>query len=150
VKIEVADAAAMESLGAQLAQARTAGIIYLKGDLGAGKTTLARGFLRALGYAGRVRSPTYTLIEPYPFDSWAVYHLDLYRLSDARELEDLGLRDLLEEQALLLVEWPERGSGVLPPADLLITIEHRGEGRRVTLEAATGTGQRLISPLQPA
>jgi len=150
VKIDVADAAAMEALGAQLAQALTAGIIYLEGDLGAGKTTLARGFLRALGYAGKVRSPTYTLIEPYSFDSWAVYHLDLYRLSDARELEDLGLRDLLSEQALLLVEWPERGSGVLPPADLLVTIEHQGEGRRVTLEAATGKGQHFISPLQPA
>ena len=150
MKIEVADAAAMESLGAQLAQSRAAGIIYLKGDLGAGKTTLARGFLQALGHTGKVRSPTYTLIEPYPFDFWMVYHLDLYRLSDAGELEDLGLRDLLEEQALLLVEWPERGSGVLPAADLLISIEHRDVGRRVTLEAATAAGQHLVSRLQPA
>jgi len=147
MKIEVADAAAMESLGAQLAQSRAAGIIYLKGDLGAGKTTLARGFLQALGHTGRVRSPTYTLIEPYSFDFGTVYHLDLYRLSDARELEDLGLRDLLEEQALLLVEWPERGSGVLPAADLLISIEHRDVGRRVTLEAATAAGQHLVSKL---
>ena len=138
----------MESLGAQLAQSRTAGIIYLKGDLGAGKTTLARGFLQALGHTGRVRSPTYTLIEPYPFDFGMVYHIDLYRLSDARELEDLGLRDLLEEQALLLVEWPERGRGVLPEPDLLVTIEHRGEGRRVTLEPASAAGERLMSPLQ--
>jgi tRNA threonylcarbamoyladenosine biosynthesis protein TsaE len=150
MKIEVADAAAMESLGAQLAQSRAAGIIYLKGDLGAGKTTLARGFLQALGYTGRVRSPTYTLIEPYPFDFGMVYHLDLYRLSDALELEGLGLRDLLEEQALLLVEWPERGSGVLPAADLLISIEHQDVGRRVTLEAATAAGQHLVSKLQPA
>jgi tRNA threonylcarbamoyladenosine biosynthesis protein TsaE len=149
MKTEVADAAAMESLGAQLAQSRAAGIIYLQGDLGAGKTTLARGFLQALGHTGRVRSPTYTLIEPYPFDFGTVYHLDLYRLSDARELEDLGLRDLLEEQALLLVEWPERGRGVLPAADLLVSIEHRDEGRRVTLEAATAAGQHLISRLQP-
>ena len=150
MKIEVADAAAMESLGAQLAQSRAAGIIYLKGDLGAGKTTLARGFLQALGHTGRVRSPTYTLIEPYPFDFGMVYHIDLYRLTDARELEDLGLRDLLEEQALLLVEWPERGSGVLPAADLLISIEHLDVGRRVTLEAATAAGQHLVSKLQPA
>ncbi len=147
MKIEVADAAAMEALGAQLAC--TTGIIYLKGELGAGKTTLARGFLRALGYEGRVRSPTYTLVEPYPFDFVTVYHLDLYRLSDARELEDLGLRDLLAEPALLLVEWPERGSGVLPAADLLVSIEHRDDGRRVTLEAATAAGQTLISQLQP-
>jgi len=150
MKIEVADAAAMESLGAQLAQSRAAGIIYLKGDLGAGKTTLARGFLQALGHTGRVRSPTYTLIEPYPFDFGMVYHIDLYRLSDAGEVEDLGLRDLLEEQALLLVEWPERGSGVLPAADLLISIEHLDVGRRVTLEAATAAGQHLVSKLQPA
>ena len=149
MKIEVADAAAMESLGAQLAQSRAAGIIYLQGDLGAGKTTLARGFLQALGHTGRVRSPTYTLIEPYPFDFGMIYHLDLYRLSDARELEDLGLRDLLEEQALLLVEWPERGAGVLPAADLLISIEHRDVGRRVTLDAATEAGQHLVSKLQP-
>jgi len=146
--MDVADAEAMEALGAQLAQAQTAGIIYLKGDLGAGKTTLARGFLRALGYAGRVRSPTYTLIEPYPFDSWSVYHLDLYRLSDARELEDLGLRDLLEEQALLLVEWPERGNGVLPAADLVITIEHSGDGRQVRLEPGSVAGKHLVKPLQ--
>jgi len=149
MKIDVADAAAMESLGAQLAQSRAAGIIYLQGDLGAGKTTLARGFLRALGHTGRVRSPTYTLIEPYPFDFGVVYHLDLYRLSDARELEDLGLRDLLEERALLLVEWPERGSGVLPAADLLVSIEHRDVGRRVTLEPATATGRHLLNALQP-
>ncbi len=148
MKIEVADAAAMEALGAQLAAAGTTGIVYLNGELGAGKTTLARGFLRALGYEGRVRSPTYTLVEPYLFDAGTVYHLDLYRLSDARELEDLGLRDLLAEQALLLVEWPERGSGVLPAADLQVCIEHRDEGRRVTLEAATAAGQTLINQLQ--
>ncbi len=148
MKIEVADATAMESLGAQLAQSWAAGIIYLKGDLGAGKTTLARGFLHALGHAGRVKSPTYTMIEPYPFDFGAVYHLDLYRLSDARELEDLGLRDLLEERALLLVEWPERGSGFLPAADLLVSIEHRDESRRVTLEPATATGRHFLGKLQ--
>ena len=132
---------------AQLAQVRATGIIYLKGELGAGKTTLARGFLRALGHVGKVRSPTYTLVEPYPFEDGTVYHLDLYRLADASELEDLGLRDLLAERALLLVEWPERGSGVLPDADLLVIIEHRGESRRVTLEAATAMGQRIADSL---
>jgi tRNA threonylcarbamoyladenosine biosynthesis protein TsaE len=150
LKIEVPDSAAMEALGAQLAQVLLAGIIYLKGDLGAGKTTLVRGLLRGLGYTGRVRSPTYTLIEPYSFDSWAVYHLDLYRLSDARDLEDLGLRDLLSEKALLLVEWPERGSGILPDADLLITIGHLRAGREVSLEAVTAKGQQLLGTLQSA
>ena len=139
----------MESLGAQLAGARAAGIIYLQGELGAGKTTLARGLLHALGHVGKVRSPTYTLIEPYLLDSGAVYHLDLYRLSDAQELEDLGLRDLLAEQALLLVEWPERGAGVMPAPDLRITIEHRDAGRRVTLQPMSATGRHLMGPLQP-
>ena len=148
MKLDVADAAAMEALGARLAAARTAGIIYLEGELGAGKTTLARGLLRALGYADKVRSPTYTLIEPYLLDSGAVYHLDLYRLNDAQELEDLGLRDLLAEQALLLVEWPERGAGVMPAADLRVCIEHRGEGRRVELQPLSAAGEHLLGPLQ--
>ena len=146
MKLDVADATAMEALGAQLAQAYTAGIIYLQGDLGAGKTTLARGLLRALGHTGKVRSPTYTLIEPYQLESAAVYHLDLYRLADAQELEDLGLRDLLAEQALLLVEWPERGAGVLPAADLRINIEHRDKGREVRLDPAIRNGPAFHKP----
>ena len=137
----------MEALGARLAAAHIAGIIYLEGELGAGKTTLARGLLRALGYAGKVRSPTYTLIEPYLLDSGPVYHLDLYRLNDAQELEDLGLRDLLAEQALLLVEWPERGAGVMPAADLRICIEHRAEGRRVELQPLSAAGEHFLGPL---
>ncbi len=146
--LDVADAAAMEALGARLAEARTAGIIYLEGELGAGKTTLARGLLRALGHSGKVRSPTYTLIEPYLLDSGAVYHLDLYRLADPQELEDLGLRDLLAEKALLLVEWPERGAGVMPAADLRVGIEHRRAGRRVTLEPLSAAGEHLLTTLQ--
>ena len=148
MRLDVADATAMEALGAQLAQAYTPGIIYLQGELGAGKTTLARGLLRALGHTGKVRSPTYTLIEPYLLESGAVYHLDLYRLGDAHELEDLGLRDLLAEQALLLVEWPERGAGVLPEADLRISIEHREKGREVRLDPVSLTGQHYISSIQ--
>jgi tRNA threonylcarbamoyladenosine biosynthesis protein TsaE len=144
MKRVLVDAEETESLGAQLTAAITPGIIYLNGDLGAGKTTLARGFLRGLGHAGKVRSPTYTLVEPYAFDAFPVYHLDLYRLADAEELEWLGLRDMLAEAALLLVEWPERGSGFLPPADLTIELEYAGDGREASLVAATPVGQHWL------
>jgi len=112
------------------------GVVHLRGDLGAGKTTLVRGLLRALGHQGPVRSPTYTLIEPYDAGGQRIYHLDLYRLSDPEELELLGLRDLLDEDALLLVEWPERGHGVLPQAALTVEIAHAAPGRRITLSPA--------------
>jgi tRNA threonylcarbamoyladenosine biosynthesis protein TsaE len=139
----------MEALGAQLASGFIPGIVYLYGELGTGKTTLARGLLRGLGYQGKVRSPTYTLVEPYQVAQGTVYHLDLYRLGSAEELEWLGLRDMLEEQALLLVEWPERGVGVLPPADLEIHIDYAGDGRVVTLNAASAAGERLLTMLDP-
>ena len=147
MKQVLADAQATESLGERLASAVTAGIIYLNGDLGAGKTTLARGLLRALGHTGKVRSPTYTLVEPYELESRQVYHLDLYRLADAEELEWLGLRDMLADPALLLVEWPERGSGYLPPADLTIHLDFSGDGRVASLVAATPAGQHWLDQL---
>jgi tRNA threonylcarbamoyladenosine biosynthesis protein TsaE len=150
MKRVLANAEATESLGAQLAQAITPGIIYLNGDLGAGKTTLARGFMRGLGYTGKVRSPTYTLVEPYVLEPCRVYHMDLYRLADAEELEWLGLRDMLAEAALLLVEWPERGSGFLPSADLSIDLEFTGEGREARLLAATPVGQQWLDSLVAA
>ncbi len=108
-----------------------AGVVFLRGDLGAGKTTLVRGLLRGLGHEGPVRSPTYTLIEPYEVAGQRLYHLDLYRLGDPEELEFLGLRDLLDGEALLLVEWPERGAGVLPEPELIIDIAHAPPGRRI-------------------
>lgn len=148
--IELSDAAATEALGARLAQSLAPGIVYLQGDLGAGKTTLTRGLLRELGYAGRVRSPTYTLVEPYRVASSVIYHLDLYRLADPEELEWLGLRDMLAEHALLLVEWPERGAGVLPAADLVISLEYSGSGRRVTLGAASAAGEQLLGKVVPS
>ncbi|WP_089729314.1 tRNA (adenosine(37)-N6)-threonylcarbamoyltransferase complex ATPase subunit type 1 TsaE [Candidatus Thiosymbion oneisti] len=121
--------------------------IYLQGDLGTGKTTLVRGILRGLGHAGPVRSPTYTLLEPYELGAMDLYHLDLYRLSDPEELEYLGLRDLLDGRSLLLVEWPERGRGALPVPDLTIRIEHAGEARSLELTAHGPCGRVLEAHL---
>jgi tRNA threonylcarbamoyladenosine biosynthesis protein TsaE len=139
----------MEALGARLAGGFTPGIVYLHGELGTGKTTLARGLLRGLGHTGKVRSPTYTLVEPYQLAQGTVYHLDLYRLGSPEELEWLGLRDMLGERALLLVEWPERGAGVLPSPDLDIHIDYAGAGRIVRLHAASAAGDRLLAALDP-
>jgi tRNA threonylcarbamoyladenosine biosynthesis protein TsaE len=122
-------------------------VIYLRGDLGAGKTALARGILRGLGHGGAVRSPTYTLLEPYELAGIRIYHLDLYRLGDPEELEYLGLRDLLDGESVLLVEWPERGAGCLPPEDLEIRIDHAGEGRDLRLLPRTSAGHRLTAAL---
>jgi tRNA threonylcarbamoyladenosine biosynthesis protein TsaE len=131
IEYEAADEAAQLAWGAALADALggVGGLVCLFGDLGAGKTTLVRGLLRALGHSGPVRSPTYTLIETYDTASVRVHHLDLYRLADAEELEYLGIRDLFDGSSLVLVEWPERGIGVLPEPDLGIRIDVRGRGR---------------------
>lgn len=107
--------------------------VHLQGDLGAGKTTLVRGMLRALGYTGAVRSPTYTLMEPYVLAEREVLHLDLYRLADPEELEYLGLREQSGGGTLWLVEWPERGRGWLPVPDLVVNLAQQLPGRRVTL-----------------
>ena len=142
----VPDGQAMEMLGQRLARSvKRPGVIYLQGDLGTGKTTLVRGLLRGLGYHGKVKSPTYTLVEPYPIDSLTVYHLDLYRLGSPEELEWIGIRDLLAENALLLVEWPAQGMGMLPPADLVISLTYQGEGRELRFLAQTATGELMVS-----
>lgn len=136
---DLPDEAAQLAFGAALGRALGArplerpGLIALHGDLGAGKTTLVRGLLRALGHTGPVRSPTFTLLEPYEHLTPPVWHLDLYRLGDPGELEYLGLADLLVAPALLLIEWPERGAGALPAADLDIHIAHADAGRRLTM-----------------
>jgi tRNA threonylcarbamoyladenosine biosynthesis protein TsaE len=141
-------AEATEALGARLAAAMPAGaIVYLQGDLGTGKTTLVRGFLRALGHTGPVRSPTYTLLEPYAPGGRPIYHLDLYRLADAEELEFIGLRDCLDGRAIVLVEWPERGHGVLPPADLTVTLSDHDNGRWIRLEAGSVLGEAVLARL---
>ena len=146
--LEAASEEVQERFGARLAAA-VAGecVIYLHGDLGAGKTTLVRGFLRGLGHQGAVKSPTYTLMEPYQVGGRPLYHLDLYRLGDPGELEYLGIRDLLGQGAVLLVEWPERGSGELPPPDLLIDIEYLARGRRLRLTAPTDRGREVLDSL---
>ena len=127
-------AAATEALGARLASALAPGcVLYLRGDLGAGKTTLARGLLRGLGHPGTVKSPTFTLVEPYQLGRWRLFHWDLYRLADPEELEYLGLRDQIDGEAVLLIEWPERGRGELPAADLEVWLDYADEGRALSL-----------------
>ncbi len=120
-------------------------VIYLHGDLGTGKTTLARAMIKALGHDGAVRSPTYTLIEPYEVSGRRIFHLDLYRLADPGELEYLGLRDLLSEEAVLLVEWPSRGRGMLPEPDLECHLDHAGSGRRLELVARSARGETVLA-----
>jgi tRNA threonylcarbamoyladenosine biosynthesis protein TsaE len=138
-----------EALGEAIAKVLTTpSILYLEGDLGAGKTTLTRGILRGLGYQGRVKSPTYTLLEPYELDGISCYHFDLYRLSEPEELEFLGIEDLLSEQSLFLVEWPERGKGVLPAADCVIHIAYQGDRRQIRFSPNTEAWVQIINNLQ--
>ena len=151
LELSVADAAAMERLGARIAGAvEKSGKIYLRGELGAGKTTLVRGLLRALGISGPIKSPTYTLIEPYAAAGVRIYHVDLYRIRDPEELEYLGARELLSEEALCLVEWPEHGAAFLPPADLAVSIAISGTSRRVEFADHTAAGRRLIAAVRSA
>lgn len=121
--------------------------VYLDGDLGMGKTTLVRGLLRSLGHEGAVKSPTYTLVEHYALSALDVYHFDIYRLADAEELEYMGIRDFFEpsagRRALVLVEWPERGDGVLPQPDLVLQLSVDGAGRSVKLSAKASCAEPL-------
>ncbi|RLA44617.1 MAG: tRNA (adenosine(37)-N6)-threonylcarbamoyltransferase complex ATPase subunit type 1 TsaE [Gammaproteobacteria bacterium] len=143
------DEASMVACGAQLAAACEPGlVVFLQGELGMGKTTLSRGFMLALGHSGAVKSPTYTLVEPYRLAELQVYHFDLYRLGDPLELEFMGIRDYFTEESICLVEWPQRGTGVLPPADLVINIEREGLGRRLTLRAATALGSTVVTRMR--
>jgi tRNA threonylcarbamoyladenosine biosynthesis protein TsaE len=136
---------AMLALGARLASTLTGGmIVFLEGELGMGKTTLARGVVQALGHTGTVKSPTYTLVEPYELAALSVFHFDLYRLGDAEELEFMGIRDYFGPHSIALVEWSQRGEGFLPPPDLVVTIEQQGAGRTLIFEAHSERGVKCL------
>jgi tRNA threonylcarbamoyladenosine biosynthesis protein TsaE len=145
------DEAGLRAIAARLATAAgEGGVIYLEGDLGAGKTTFARALLTSLGVGERVKSPTYSLIESYRAGALDAHHLDLYRIADAGELEWLGLADLWTAGALVLVEWPERGAGALPPADLVVHFRHAGDRREVVAEPRSALGERLLARMASA
>lgn len=146
----LADARATESLGATLAAILAERrvhrcLILLQGELGAGKTTLVRGFLQRLGHAGPVPSPTYTLVEPYELSGIQIYHLDLYRIGGSEELEYLGWRDL--EEGVVLVEWPERAADLGERADLSVRLEHHDQRRSANLSASSSLGLELLAAL---
>jgi tRNA threonylcarbamoyladenosine biosynthesis protein TsaE len=137
----LADAEATERAGAALVHCpglKLVRQIHLQGDLGAGKTTLVRGLLHALGHRGAVRSPTYTLLEPYEFPGLTVLHFDLYRVADPEELEYLGVREQSDARTLWLVEWPDRGAGWLPAPELVANLRQDGEGRRLWFSGPQG------------
>ncbi|WP_223670887.1 tRNA (adenosine(37)-N6)-threonylcarbamoyltransferase complex ATPase subunit type 1 TsaE [Kangiella shandongensis] len=132
------------ALGRALSKAISAPfVIYLYGELGAGKTTLVRGLLQGFGHSGAVKSPTYTLVEPYEFDSLNVYHFDLYRLSDPEELEFIGIREYQDDDSLLIFEWPDKGEGMIPEADLIASLTYDGEARLAGLQL-TAAGSRKL------
>lgn len=152
MNIDLPDASATEALGQKLAAALSAtgqsgGIIFLYGDLGAGKTTLVRQLLRCLGVGGTIRSPTYTLMEPYRAGGRELLHMDLYRLNDPAELHNLGLVDYSPEQTLWLVEWPEKGGDALPAADISITLTVVGQARKADVLGLSEAGRLIVSSL---
>jgi tRNA threonylcarbamoyladenosine biosynthesis protein TsaE len=147
-RVYLEDEAATLAFGARLAQVLVPGLfIALSGDLGSGKTTLARGILRGLGYPGKVKSPTYTLVELYKLSRLDLYHFDLYRFSNPQEWADAGLRESFNDGSICLVEWPERAAGLLPEADLAITLSMQRTGRTLEIKAQTESGRNCLSML---
>lgn len=144
-----------EELGARVALARPAtgaplAVLYLRGELGSGKTTFARGFARAAGVRGLVRSPTYTLLEPYPADGGTLVHLDLYRVQSPNELDSLGLREWAAPGHLWLVEWPEQGAGRLPAPDMVVAFAAGAAGHDIEVTASSALGEAWLVQLEGA
>ena len=154
MRIKTQTAEQTEAFGRQLANVRpdpdALAVVYLTGELGAGKTTFARGFLGALGVADGVRSPTYTLLEIHELPGLTALHIDLYRLRDASELEPLGLREWARPKILWLIEWPERGGGRLPPADLTLTFTVGGAAHEIEVRPDSDLGKTWLARLEPA
>ncbi len=143
------DETATTALGASLARyMKESGVVYLRGDLGAGKTTLCRGILRKLGYEGAVKSPTFTIVEPYTCNGGQVYHFDLYRLNDPDELEYIGIDEYFSGQSLCLIEWPEKAEGTLPDCDLDIELLLDGKSRRVIISSKSEYGDTILKRLR--
>ena len=148
LNLSLPDEAATLRLGEALAAGVGPGrVIHLRGELGAGKTTVARGLLRALGYAGRIKSPTYAVVEPYSLSRLDLYHFDFYRFSEKAEWVNSGFRDYFNPATACVVEWPERADGLLSPPDLEIRLEIAGEARQAFIEACTPSGMRWLSSL---
>ncbi|MDH5472864.1 MAG: tRNA (adenosine(37)-N6)-threonylcarbamoyltransferase complex ATPase subunit type 1 TsaE [Gammaproteobacteria bacterium] len=148
LKRHLVNETAQLELAAQIARLSPPGmVIFLQGDLGTGKTTFVRGFIQALGYQGVVKSPTYTLVEPYVINNRSIYHFDLYRLADPEELEYAGGRDYFTRQAICLLEWPEKAEGYLPQPDLILHLSYRDSGRDVLIESGSDQGERLLMTL---
>ncbi len=149
--IHIPTAESMEMLGARFARCcPSACIVFLQGELGTGKTTWVRGFLRGCGYQGAVKSPTYTLVEPYTFEDALIYHFDLYRLNDPEELEAVGIRDYFDGNSICLIEWPEKASELLPQPDVEIKIDYCPDAqeqshRAVTVNSHSKTGEAALS-----
>ncbi|CAI8893001.1 N(6)-L-threonylcarbamoyladenine synthase, TsaE subunit [Pseudomonas sp. IT-P258] len=148
VTLYLADELAMSDFGARIARITQGhGLIFLEGNLGMGKTTLSRGIIRGLGHVGSVKSPTFTLVEPYEIGDIRAFHFDLYRLVDPEELEFLGIRDYFEDDALCLIEWPDKGAGFLPKPDLTITISPQDSGRSLKILSQGSRGEAWCAAL---
>jgi tRNA threonylcarbamoyladenosine biosynthesis protein TsaE len=148
LKMHLPDEAATRAQGARLARIIEPGLaLYLHGELGSGKTTLARGLLRGLGHRGRVKSPTYTLVELYTVSRLDLYHFDFYRFKDPKEWRDAGFNEYFNDASVCLVEWPEKAAGLLPAADLDIALEFAGDGRDLSIRAGTESGKACLHRL---
>lgn len=148
VTLYLGDEQAMSDFGARIARVTQGhGLIFLEGNLGMGKTTLSRGIIRGLGHVGAVKSPTFTLVEPYEIGDIRAFHFDLYRLVDPEELEFLGIRDYFEDDAMCLIEWPDKGAGFLPKPDLTITIGPQDSGRSLKILAEGSRGEAWCAAL---